>query len=118
MVNHKGKKGTSQQHINIIKAANYYATELGLAIIPLCSFNHKGESTYHNHRCQSPGKAPVLKSWTKQTSTTKTDLKDWFVDNSLRNIGLVLGKTEHYNMMGVDIDGELGRSLLKEEGEF
>lgn len=97
-----------------IQAAAYSYLAFDLPIIPLCSWNHRGCSDRHLERCQSPGKAPVLKNWTSHKETTEEELEEWFGINRYANIGLVLGQTASYNLVGVDIDGDLGEQTFME----
>jgi len=97
-----------------IKDAAYSYLNFDLPIIPLCSHNHRGCSDNHKERCQSPGKAPILKQWTQHKSTDEDDLEEWFNSNRYINIGLVLGQTDNWNLVGVDIDGELGEETFQQ----
>lgn len=93
-----------------IRQAAYDYNKLHLPVIPLCSADHSGMSTNHVEKCKCPGKAPVLKSWTKHDDTSAEDLDQWFGTYPSINIGLVLGQTKFWNLLGVDIDGALGAS--------
>lgn len=97
-----------------IKDLAYSYLTLDLPIIPLCSHNHRGNSDQHKEKCKSPGKAPVLKNWSQHKTTTEDELDSWFAGNKYLNIGLVLGQTENWNIVGVDIDGELGEKTFQE----
>ncbi|MGL6173277.1 MAG: phage/plasmid primase, P4 family [Cellulosilyticaceae bacterium] len=79
-----------------------------LPIIPLCSWDHSHVDDAHAERCQSPGKSPTLKEWSKRTHTIKREIKSWIVNNPHLNIGLVLGATNDWNLVGIDIDGDAG----------
>lgn len=97
-----------------IREAAYGYINLGLPIIPLCSVDHKGMSTIHQERCKAPGKTPILKQWSKHVTTTEEHLSEWFSRNANANIGLVLGQTADWNIVGVDIDGEKGEETFQE----
>lgn len=99
-------------HDNILDSAYSYLN-FDLPIIPLCSYNHRGCSDKHKGRCKSPGKAPVLKNWSEHKHTTEEHLEEWFGYNKYSNLGLVLGQTENWNIVGVDIDGDLGEQTFQ-----
>lgn len=96
-----------------IKQAAFTYCAFELPIIPLCSSNHRGCSDNHKSVCNSPGKTPVLKAWSKHMQTTEDDLDEWFDRNRYMNIGLKLGQTTHHNLIGIDIDGELGAATFE-----
>lgn len=98
------------QYDDIREAAESYLN-FDLPIIPLCSHNHRGCSDKHKERCKTPGKAPILKDWSNHHDTTYEELEEWFSRNKYINLGLVLGQTENWNLVGVDIDGELGETV-------
>jgi P4 family phage/plasmid primase-like protien len=85
-----------------------------LPIIPLCSHNHRGCSDIHKEKCKTPGKAPILKQWSKHATTTEDEVEGWFNSNRYINLGLVLGQTQDWNLVGVDIDGQLGETTFQE----
>lgn len=97
----------------MLEAAKQYI-EMELPIIPLCCHNHQGMSNQHKERCKSPGKSPILKQWTKHTYTDEEQLQEWFNKNPHINIGLVLGQTDCWNLVGIDIDGDLGEQMWEE----
>lgn len=88
--------------------------EMGLTVLPLCSADHKGMSTHHKQRCSTPGKVPLIAKWTQHKRTTREDIDQWLSKWPTMNVGLVLGQTVHWNMVGIDVDGEIGLSLLEE----
>ena len=90
-----------------IRDAAYSYLAFDLPIIPLCSSNHRGCSENHVERCKTPGKVPLITKWTEHKSTSEEDLEGWFHSNRFINIGLVLGQTDNYNLVGVDIDGAM-----------
>ena len=98
---------------NVYQAAVHYL-ELELPIIPLCSVDHQGMSDKHKERCKTPGKAPILKQWSKHTHTTREELDGWFQQNGHINLGLVLGNTKDWNLVGVDINGALGEKTWQD----
>lgn len=98
---------------NIRESADLYV-ELGLPIIPLCSHDHTGMGSKHASRCKSPGKSPILKQWTQHGYTDPEHLDEWFGRNHRINIGMVLGQSDNWNIVGVDIDGQLGEDTWKE----
>ena len=99
--------------MKMLDAAIEYVS-MGLPIIPLCSHNHLQMSSDHVARCKSPGKSPIVKAWTKRRETTTEEVNKWYSRNPALNMGLVLGESEHWNLVGVDIDGELGEKALAE----
>jgi P4 family phage/plasmid primase-like protien len=99
---------------DVITEAAYGYLSLDLPIIPLCSCDHRGMSERHKQRCKAPGKSPILKQWTKHKATTEEHLTDWFSSTPNSNLGLVLGQTENWNIVGVDIDGEKGEQTFQE----
>lgn len=101
------------QYDDIREAAEQYIA-MELPVIPLCSHNHRGCSDKHKIACKSPGKSPTLKQWSKHAHTEAEDLETWFSWNKYSNLGLVLGQTQDWNIVGVDIDGELGEATFQE----
>lgn len=92
--------------------------EMSLPIIPLCSHNHRKMSMKHKERCKTPGKAPVLPKWPEKMSTSYEDVQEWFDRNPYGNIGMVLGKTASWNIVGVDIDGQSGEDAWQKLQEM
>ena len=73
----------------------------------------------HSHReqCGAPGKAPILADWTRRGVPTEDEVVKWFDGNSNINIGLILGDTGEWNLVGVDVDGQVGEELLEEHAK-
>lgn len=99
--------------IRMREEALYYV-DLGLPIIPICPPNHAGMPLTHRQICKAPGKMPLLTNWTQRTIPTHDEVEQWFKDTPYINIGLILGDTETWNMVGIDVDGDQGESLLKD----
>ena len=97
---------------SIYNAATYYV-ELKLPIIPLCNPEHSHMPLSHLEKCNSPGKVPLIQ-WKDYQHTTLEKLDSWMKKFHDINIGLVLGSTKHWNLVGVDIDGALGEKLWTE----
>ena len=97
-----------------IRDAAYSYLAFDLPIIPLCSHNHRGCSDKHVEKCKTPGKVPLIAQWTKHLDTTEDDLEEWFTSNRYSNIGVVLGQTLNYNLVGIDIDGDMGEQTFQE----
>lgn len=91
-----------------------YVKELKLPVIPLCPHDHYKMSEQHKEKCKSAGKAPVLNDWSSRDDTSEREIHLWFNKNPKYNIGLVLGKTKYWNLVGIDIDGDIGEKLLDE----
>lgn len=88
--------------------------KMGFIIIPLCSGDHKGMTPSHIKGCQSPGKRPLISKWTDITSITIEQFEKWNKQFPTANWGLVLGQTDSYNLVGIDIDGEEGERYWNE----
>ncbi len=87
--------------------------QLNLPIIPLCPPDHAQMSLTHRQECKGPGKAPLLHDWTKRhDSPTKEEVEQWCKKWPTGNVGMILGSTEFYNLVGIDIDGEAGEEHL------
>lgn len=86
--------------------------ELGLPIIPLCSYDHAGASQKHIQRCKCPGKTPLIKDWQDHDTTNLVDIQSWTNSFKKWNIGLPLGDASGY--CGIDVDGDEGIQLLQE----
>lgn len=99
---------------SIGKAAQWYVSRLLLPVIPVCSHNHSGMSSGHREKCNCPGKTPVLQGWNSKGHTTVEEVNDWFNRSGQLNLGLVLGQSTHWNLVGIDVDGETGEKLLQE----
>lgn len=92
------------------EAALYYASKQ-LSIIPVCPSNHSGMTNSHREKCGCPGKTPIIKDWTNHMSTSEEEVQGWF-QGLYPNLGLVLGQTETWNLVGIDVDGDIGEELL------
>jgi len=100
-----------------IRQSAFFYLELELPIIPLCPPDHEGVGEKHYRQCKSPGKAPVIPNWSRRGVPTEKEVTEWFSmkpESPQYNIGMVLGDTGHYNLVGVDVDGEAGEKLLEE----
>lgn len=97
----------------IEKESKFYA-DLNLPVIPLCPHNHANMGRKHREKCKSPGKAPIIFDWQNHIHTTPEMVNEWFLRNPFSNIGLVLGQTTFWNIVGIDVDGEFGQKMLME----
>ena len=97
-----------------VRASAFAYLELDLPIIPLCPSDHKGMSHTHREACRAPGKSPLLKDWTQRGTPSTQEVTQWFDDMPSINLGLILGDTGQWNLVGIDIDGKHGEELLKE----
>ena len=88
--------------------------DMGFVVIPLCSSNHKGMTPSHVKGCASPGKRPLVSSWTNITNVSREQFKAWSEQFPTANWGLVLGQTMSYNLVGIDIDGIEGEEYWKQ----
>lgn len=95
------------------KAAMFYQ-RLKLPIIPVCTADHRGMSLTHRSRCKSPGKSPLLPDWTSRGTPTIEEVNKWYFGGKPLNLGLILGATNHWNLVGVDVDGQLGEELIEQ----
>ncbi len=96
-----------------IKQSALEYLRMGLPIIPLCSPNHVGMSATHRELCTASGKAPLLKNWSHRGTPAEEEVLQWFEKWPNCNIGLILGDTGEYNLVGIDIDGQIGETLLE-----
>ena len=96
-----------------IKSAAFFYLQLQLPIIPLCPHDHSGTGQGHRDRCNAPGKAPVLSKWQQRSTPQQEEIEEWFNRNPNYNLGLILGDTGHYNLVGIDVDGNIGEELLQ-----
>lgn len=101
---------------NMRKAALQYV-RMGLPIIPLCPPDHSGVGQKHRQECKAPGKAPVLANWTHRGLPEVEEVEAWFNRNPNYNLGLILGDTGEYNLVGIDIDGSSGERLLEDHAK-
>lgn len=98
---------------NIREAAMEY-TRLGLPVLPLCPPDHSGMAFSHREACKAPGKAPLLPDWSHKGPPLLEETEGWFKRWPKANVGLLLGDTGTNNLVGIDIDGEAGETLLEE----
>ena len=88
--------------------------DMGFAVIPLCSSDHKGMTSSHINRCKAPGKMPLVSKWTDITNVSHEQFKTWCNSFPTANWGLILGQTMSYNLVGIDIDGPEGEAEWNE----
>ena len=105
------KTDTSTGHSTRQVALMYQ--KLKLPIIPLCPPDHNGMPYSHRERCKSPGKAPLLSNWSQRTTTEVAEIEKWLDTWPQCNLGMILGDTGAFNLVGIDIDGEEGEVLLE-----
>lgn len=86
----------------------------GFVVIPLCSGDHRGMTPSHIKGCQSPGKRPLISKWTEINNVSVEQFEIWNKQFPTANWGLVLGKTDSHNLLGIDIDGEEGERYWQE----
>lgn len=98
---------------NIKEAALAYV-EMGWPIIPLCDPEHRDVGDQHRQKCKAPGKAPLLSNWTRRSVPTKEEVEQWFEQWPNCNIGLILGDTGTTNLVGIDVDGDVGEEILQD----
>lgn len=101
------------QHKKIQEQALSLIEDMGLTLIPICSHDHEDMDDIHISRCKTAGKTPIFKGWSNSVLAERRfpsliDMKKIFRRTPHVNIGLVLGKTPNYNIVGVDVDGEEG----------
>lgn len=84
--------------------------EKGFSIIPVCSSNHEGMSEKHKKECNNPGKAPLIRGWTKQDVPEWKEIELYWERNPNVNIGMALGSK--VGLVGIDIDGDSGEAIL------
>jgi P4 family phage/plasmid primase-like protien len=101
----------NEQRQQILSALHEYV-DLGLPIIPVCSHDHMGYSERHISRCNQAGKIPLIKGWQTHETTDIQQVRTWIKEFKRINIGLPLGHVSGY--VGVDVDGELGETMLDE----
>ncbi|MFC5703065.1 bifunctional DNA primase/polymerase [Cohnella faecalis] len=94
----------------IHQAAQRYA-ELGLRVIPLCSYNHHGMSEKHRHDCTKSGKAPLIGNWTARASNDPKIVAEWFDKYMAANVGVLTGVRG--GIVAIDVDGDYGREQLE-----
>ena len=101
-------------NFQFIREAALRYCDIKLPIMPICSADHSRMHAEHVKTCKYPGKTPVIKQWSQKQTTTPAEVKHWYVENPSYNIGLVLGETQDWNIVGVDVDGEAGKALLQQ----
>ncbi|MEF3309592.1 bifunctional DNA primase/polymerase [Paenibacillus sp. GYB004] len=99
------------QHNKIRQAALQYA-RLGLRVIPLCSYDHKGMSERHRQSCPNPGKVPLLGNWTNKASDVPGTVDQWFDKYRTANVGVLTGVAG--GIVAIDVDGDYGHKRLVE----
>jgi hypothetical protein len=80
--------------------------------IPLCTHDHSGMPDWHIRNCTSPGKTPLVR-WGDIVTTADIDLDRWLNAFPRFNVGLLTGHVNH--IIGLDVDGALGRELLTQK---
>jgi hypothetical protein len=106
------------------KYAMWYAEEQGWHIIPLhhpvfsdsgevsCSCEIEKAKMGINKKCDSVGKHPRIKEWSKNASIDRTTILSWFEQWPDMNIGIVTGSIS--GIVVLDADGPKGkRSLIQ-----
>ena len=105
---------TAVSVISSISEAALAYEKMGLPILPLCPPDHAGMSLSHRNACKAPGKAPLLPDWSHRGPPLPEEVEGWFKKWPTCNIGLLLGDTGTNNLVGIDIDGAAGESVLEE----
>lgn len=101
-----------------MKEAALEYVQMKLPILPVCSHDHSGMGSKHLEACKAPGKAPLLPKWTERGVPTENEIEQWYSQWPSQNIGLVLGDSDsEYNLVGIDVDGEIGEELLQEHSK-
>jgi len=88
-----------------LRAAMYYVTRLGWAVIPVHTPNHNGCSC-GDPECSSIGKHPRTPHGVNDGSIEPNTIKEWWVKWPDANIGIVTGKMS--GLVVVDIDPKHG----------
>jgi hypothetical protein len=83
----------------------------GWAPLPLCPPDHVGVGRRHGKTCKQPGKRPVI-YWDEFQSRlpTEAEVRGWWKQNPLCNVGVVLGDIS--GLISVDVDGSAGEQKL------
>src|SRR5262245_53676972 len=84
----------------------------GWSALALCNPLHIGVGKKHLANCKSPGKRPI-RNWKQyqRELPTETDIRDWWRDNPLSNVGIALGPVS--GLVRVDADGPGGEQALQ-----
>jgi Bifunctional DNA primase/polymerase, N-terminal len=82
----------------------------GWSVVPVCPPDHVGVT--RRHRCDSPGKAPLL-AWKEyqRRLPVESEVRGWWQRWPNANVGIVLGAVS--GLIGVDIDGPAGERELE-----
>lgn len=99
-------------HDSAIVTATSFYVNMGMPIIPLCSWDHEGMSRLHVERCKCAGKMPLIKGWQNWQETSMKQVNEWLQQFASMNIGLPLGDRSGY--VGIDVDGDSGEDLLQQ----
>lgn len=89
--------------------------DFGWCPLALCPSDHAGIGSWHTSRCNSPGKSPWYqwkngkKNFQEQRPTTD-EIKNWWHENKLANVGIALGPVS--GLVRVDVDCFEGEAKL------
>jgi putative DNA primase/helicase len=104
---------TSTQQDLLMSALNYAA--LGWPVVPLYPVIGGHCTCKKGPDCDSAGKHPWV-SWKDGGSVDPNQIKNWWSQRPLSNIGIVTGKVSGIWLL--DIDGDPGRESVKKQGEL
>jgi hypothetical protein len=96
-----------------LEAALQVYLPLGLAVTCCCDPEHISVGKKHAKQCNTPGKSP-MHTWKdlQERLPTPEEVRRWWQDFPLGNVGCVLGQVS--GVVRVDVDGVEGEKLLAE----
>jgi predicted P-loop ATPase len=99
----------------VLKSALRYA-ELGFKVVPNARAVDGVCSCYRKDACQTPGKHPTIKEWTKNATSDPNTITEWYRKGLLQNIGLMTGIDGGFIVIDVDDDGysKFGKETLED----
>jgi Protein of unknown function (DUF3987)/Bifunctional DNA primase/polymerase, N-terminal/Primase C terminal 1 (PriCT-1) len=84
----------------------------GFRVFPLHNIEADHECSCGRLSCASAGKHPIFSGWQTDATIDEAQIRQWWIEHPDANIGIACGRES--NLTVLDVDGEVGRSTLRD----